>query len=117
MKNVLLSVCALALIVTSVGCARCNCNSCRAERCATRQTAVGVFRGDVCADGTCGHCGLCSRMKARHAANGGGGLCGLCNRNQGATNPGPASATVVYPYYTTRGPRDFLAADPRGIGP
>lgn len=31
--------------------------------------------------------------------------------------PGPSAANVSYPYYTTRGPRDFLASDPRGIGP
>jgi hypothetical protein len=24
---------------------------------------------------------------------------------------------VTYPYYTNRGPRDFLAENPRGIGP
>jgi hypothetical protein len=31
--------------------------------------------------------------------------------------PGPSAAGVSYPYYTNRGPRDFLANDPRGIGP
>ncbi len=31
--------------------------------------------------------------------------------------PGPPSAQVTYPYYTTRGPRDFLASNPRDIGP
>jgi len=34
--------------------------------------------------------------------------------------PGPAQGeaapTVTYPYYTTRGPRDFLAAQPASIG-
>lgn len=29
----------------------------------------------------------------------------------------PASAQITYPYYTNRGPRDFLAPEPRGIGP
>ena len=33
-----------------------------------------------------------------------------CGRQQ-------ASYPTPYPYYTTRGPRDFLAADPRPIGP
>lgn len=39
--------------------------------------------------------------------------------NQGpqqAANPGPPSATVGYPYYTTRGPRDFLLDNPPSIG-
>jgi hypothetical protein len=30
---------------------------------------------------------------------------------------GPPSGGVTYPYYTNRGPRDFLARNPRGIGP
>jgi hypothetical protein len=30
---------------------------------------------------------------------------------------GPASGAVTYPYYTTRGPRDFLAKNPPSIGP
>ncbi|MBS0209168.1 MAG: hypothetical protein JSS27_09460 [Planctomycetes bacterium] len=30
---------------------------------------------------------------------------------------GPMTPQVVYPYYTTRGPRDFLNPNPRGIGP
>ena len=31
--------------------------------------------------------------------------------------PGPPSAQVTYPYYTTRGPRDFLNPNPWSIGP
>ena len=27
------------------------------------------------------------------------------------------SARITYPYYTTRGPRDFLAKNPPSIGP
>ncbi len=30
---------------------------------------------------------------------------------------GPATGTITYPYYTVRGPRDFLARAPRPIGP
>ncbi len=30
---------------------------------------------------------------------------------------GPPTAAVTYPYYTTRGPRDFLLANPPSIGP
>ena len=30
---------------------------------------------------------------------------------------GPPTPTVTYPYYTTRGPRDFLRDDPPSIGP
>lgn len=31
-------------------------------------------------------------------------------------SPGPPSAHVAYPYYTTRGPRDFLLNNPPSIG-
>jgi hypothetical protein len=30
---------------------------------------------------------------------------------------GPPTGAVAYPYYTTRGPRDFLAENPPSIGP
>jgi len=30
---------------------------------------------------------------------------------------GPPTGAVAYPYYTTRGPRDFLASNPPSIGP
>jgi hypothetical protein len=30
---------------------------------------------------------------------------------------GPPTGGVTYPYYTNRGPRDYLAKNPRGIGP
>ncbi|QDS93023.1 hypothetical protein FF011L_17780 [Roseimaritima multifibrata] len=36
--------------------------------------------------------------------------------NTRPANPGPASGTVAYPYYTTRGPRDFLLDNPPTIG-
>jgi len=31
--------------------------------------------------------------------------------------PGPSAGAVAYPYYTNRGPRDFLAKNPPSIGP
>ncbi len=31
-------------------------------------------------------------------------------------NPGPQTGTVAYPYYTHRGPRDFLLDNPPSIG-
>ncbi len=41
--------------------------------------------------------------------------CERC-RGEGFT-PGPPAGTITYPYYTTRGPRDFLANNPPSIGP
>ena len=34
-----------------------------------------------------------------------------------AYQAGPPCPTVTYPYYTTRGPRDFLMNDPPSLGP
>ena len=41
--------------------------------------------------------------------------CERC-RGEGFT-PGPPAGTITYPYYTIRGPRDFLANNPPSIGP
>lgn len=71
--------------------------------------------------GTGGHPGMAGgvvRLPARAAANVvhnahrrcANGLCG-----GGAV--GPEYGAVTYPYYTTRGPRDFLLANPASIGP
>jgi hypothetical protein len=34
-----------------------------------------------------------------------------------AYNPGPPTPAVTYPYYTVRGPRDFLMDNPPDLGP
>jgi len=44
------------------------------------------------------------------------GVCRLWGRCKGSAR-GPSTGAITYPYYTVRGPRDFLAADPRSIGP
>jgi len=42
----------------------------------------------------------------------------IAGSGYGATQPaGPPTGAVAYPYYTTRGPRDFLAKNPPSIGP
>ena len=45
-------------------------------------------------------------------------LCRRAGRGEVAEAPaGPAVGGVTYPYYTNRGPRDFLAKNPPSIGP
>jgi hypothetical protein len=107
MKRVLLSICALALIVTSIGCATCNCNKCR--------------QGPLARRNACGPAG-CGPLAGR--LNGGAGGPGGCRLGgaggqHGCFQPysGPQAAAVAYPYYTTRGPRDFLMNNPPSIGP
>ena len=36
---------------------------------------------------------------------------------QTAAEAGPPAGAITYPYYTNRGPRDFLARNPQSIGP
>ena len=40
-----------------------------------------------------------------------------CAYGKCGARPGPEYGSVSFPYYTVRGPRDFLAADPPSIGP
>lgn len=40
-----------------------------------------------------------------------------CAYGKCGARPGPERGAVSFPYYTVRGPRDFLAADPPSIGP
>ena len=55
-------------------------------------------------------------QKAHHrCACGGCGCCRCCGSGGGAV--GPEYGVVNYPYYTTRGPRDFLMVNPPSIGP
>ena len=51
--------------------------------------------------------------------NGGYGMCpgGQTYPEYPAFNQGPPVGQVAYPYYTTRGPRDFLRNNPPTIGP
>jgi hypothetical protein len=72
----------------------------------------GGCHHNLCDDG-CNACGS-------DGCNGCGGRAGKHYSgpySEEYTDSGPPSAAVTYPYYTTRGPRDFLAKNPRGIGP
>jgi len=60
-------------------------------------------------------CDLCSRVAGNIAS-------GFCPHSGGYPeaynyNPSPPTGQTAYPYYTTRGPRDFLQANPPSIGP
>ena len=85
----------------------------------------------LCAATGCNSVNLCDGSNGgRHASRGlgryGGGGSGLAdgrNANYGHHQTrtydgpeGPATAQVGYPYYTTRGPRDFLTNNPPSIG-
>jgi hypothetical protein len=94
--------------------------------------AHGGCRDGACQDGACatGPCpaGLCKGGPHCRHHDRYGGLAkhhltpeeeaALAASNYGQTGPaGPPTGAVAYPYYTTRGPRDFLAKNPPSIGP
>ena len=101
----------------------------------------GAYQDGACPDGACqdGECegGQCPTNACQDCESGAchkrhvgryGGLArhhltpeeeaALEGSDYGATGPaGPPTGAVAYPYYTTRGPRDFLAKCPPSIGP
>jgi hypothetical protein len=61
----------------------------------------------ACSEGACqGRCPCQGRCAGRGAGAG-----------DDAGPGGPPTGGVAYPYYTVRGPRDFLAKNPPSIGP
>ena len=84
-----------------------------------------------CEDGSCptGDCQECEGgvCHPRHTGRYGGlakhhlspdEKAAVAASDYGAIGPaGPPTGAVAYPYYTTRGPRDFLAKCPPSIGP
>ena len=90
MKNACLILLAVVLAVGVTGCAHHGMyGGCMSGSCAT-------------APGTCAPCGLGG------GCLGGGGPC---------VGGGAPLTAMQYPYYTTRGPRDFLVSDPPPLGP
>jgi hypothetical protein len=68
----------------------------------------GWFTRDPCNRPVCPHCGgLHQRACGAH-----------CGHGTGTGQPsGPPVGYITYPYYTLRGPRDFLQRTPSPIGP
>jgi hypothetical protein len=110
MKRALLLLAAVCLFAGMVGCAHdkpyCGPN-CLNGSCAACPETCGT-----CPGGACGHGAGCLG-----AACLGCGCLGGCGGDGGVHSPGPATGQITYPYYTLRGPRDFLARSPRPIGP
>ena len=111
----------------------CQNGACQDGACQDGACRDGACRDGACQDGACengacqgGECetGACHK---RHVGRFGGlakhhlspeEKAALEASDYGATGPaGPPTGAVAYPYYTTRGPRDFLAKCPPSIGP
>jgi hypothetical protein len=95
-----------------------SCDECPSCGCAGDTCECGTACGAGC-DG-CG--GACRGLVDGVACGFCGQDCCLCPNAGGypeypAFNQGPPVGQVAYPYYTTRGPRDFLMDNPPHIGP
>jgi hypothetical protein len=113
----------------SHGCPDGACAHSDPGQCGSGQCGPGQCGPGQCGDGVDGHPDRYELLHFGHqgppqrggvlswlgSLHGGSGQGGPAANAQPA--PGPSAGNVSYPYYTTRGPRDFLAADPRGIGP
>jgi hypothetical protein len=122
MKRAMFSVLTLVILTGLTGCATqhgrhpllADKGTCCTEgTCA--QAAEGCQHGQACCKdpGNNGHMSLGARLA---------GLCKCGARKERCQKdcepaPGPATGAVTYPYYTVRGPRDFLAKAPSSIGP
>ena len=111
----------------------CQDGACQDGACQDGACQDGACQDGACQDGVCptGGCrdGQCegNACHKRHVGRYGGlakhhlspeEKAALEASDYGATGPaGPPSGAVAYPYYTTRGPRDFLAKCPPSIGP
>jgi hypothetical protein len=100
MKRTMMAALLVILVGLASGCCNCGQHRLCGRRAGCRQ-GCGLFANRGC--GIFGHHGC---------GNGYGN-----GYDDGAMAGGPTTAQVTYPYYTTRGPRDFLAENPRGIGP
>jgi hypothetical protein len=136
MKQVLCLVALVALATTgcagnrmlgSHGCDDVCCDPCcgnggeacyGADGCSNDGCSNGGNGGMCGPGGPCGNGGVCGDCRGfAHALSS-----GFCPHSGGypemtTFNPGPPTGQVAYPYYTVRGPRDFLRNNPPSIGP
>ena len=92
------------------------CQECQDGSCPTGDCEAGACQ--ECPGGTCRvpHTGRYGGLAKHHLSP--EEKAALAASDYGATQPaGPPTGAVAYPYYTTRGPRDFLAKNPASIGP
>ncbi|QDV14158.1 hypothetical protein CA51_40520 [Rosistilla oblonga] len=140
MKQLLVVAGLLCLLSSTGGCAKAwTRGGCSSASC---QCGQGQCNNDGCQ--SCQGQGQCSSGQCGNGARGMGSCCrggvstgcrpAPLSWQQGGTdyghnltypnvkngqmqqNPGPPAASTAYPYYTTRGPRDFLNANPPSIG-
>jgi len=113
MKRAMLSLLAVVFVAGLVGCV--NQHGRRPWACMGGSCAQAPENCQSCDESSSE--GYFNPGSGRCCRECGGRGCHLCRRACEGQTAGPSSATVAYPYYTTRGPRDFLANNPPSIGP
>ena len=122
MRAFLLAIAALT-ILTGAGCRGMNLARGGCDCGGHHGHGMHAGHGQGLGHGHLGHGDPCSNG---HFGHGGGllghGTPGFPPQHHHASREyvgpaGPPSAQVGYPYYTTRGPRDFLLDNPPSIGP
>jgi len=99
-------------------CPNCACGDCCQAACG-EGGCCGGWSGDydcspyACCGTGCGACGGCG---CPCCAPGPGCCCASGDQNYNFA-PGPPTGQTAYPYYTVRGPRDFLQSNPQPLGP
>ena len=96
----------------------CQDGACQDGACQGGACQGGACQGGACRDGACRapHAGRYGGLAKHHLSP--EERANLEASDYGAVAPaGPPTGAVAYPYYTTRGPRDFLAKRPPSIGP
>lgn len=122
MKHLNLLAMAAFILVGTLGCQTSQCNSCNNCK-PSGGGLLGKLGGQSCG----GDCNVSTGCRACKLGWQQGGLDyseGLATGNphhmaparQSPAVAGPPTAGVAYPYYTVRGPRDFLQANPPSIG-
>ncbi|MEN0111383.1 MAG: hypothetical protein AAF805_11735 [Planctomycetota bacterium] len=99
-----------------VGCQPAGCGEMCGDGCGMGSCGLGggMFAGcGSCGPGGCGSNALNGAIGKLLDCNG----CNGCGDQHYNFTPGPPVGQVAYPYYTVRGPRDFLAPNPPSIGP
>lgn len=112
MKRALFGLMAMASLALATGCSTVgNCGSGCAEGCGPAGCGVagGLGGGEYCGADGCDMDPCHPRLRPLKRAGGRHG-----GYDAGAY--GPPTAASAYPYYTTRGPRDFFEPNPPSIG-
>lgn len=123
----------------------CSTGDCSTGACSSGTCSTGSCGNGSCGNGSCGGTGLLGKMNVGGCNSCAGGcrtgcVPGKIGWQQGGHDysshlqpgllghraatqmsnqpftPGPPTGQVAYPYYTVRGPRDFLMSDPPTIG-